>query len=183
MASVGNLAAYSQDLLSLLAFRQNSGSRGSVANAGISPDQPPTNATPADGKSSTGALGSVQSPNFTLTPVIFTTNPITGGAIATQFEVYNGTSSLPSVRLSADQLKALQEVPAAPPQLPSVNFSNARELLESADSNNDGTISQSELESIAVSSGSNVQQADALFKSLTPNGGNAININQILETL
>jgi hypothetical protein len=182
MTNVGSLGAYSLDLLNLLSYSQKSGANGSASAQGTSPNQS-SGVTQTGGNSTSGNTASGQSSNFVLTPVIFTTNPVTGSAVATQFQVYTGTSSLPPVSLTADQLKAIQEAPITTPQLPSIDYNNARSVLESADPNHDGTISQSELESIAVSCGSNSAQADALFKELTPNGGDSININQILNTL
>ena len=117
-----------------------------------------------------------------MTPVILTVNPVTKTTVATAFQVYTKTASLPTVSLTADQLKAMQVTPATTPQIAPVDLSAAQKLLEGAESNDDGTISKSDLESLAVSSGSNVVQADALFAELTPNGG-SIDVSQIMDAL
>ena len=181
MASVGNAAAYGRDLLDLLAVQQRSSMNGSPS-APQSTFNQSLDIAETDSQTAHDNAASDQLTDFTATPVIFTTNPATGAAVQTTFQVYTG-APLPSVALTSEQLKALQEAPATSPRVAPTDLVGARQLLSSVDTNNDGKISRSELESAAVARGSNVEQADALFSALAPNGQGYIDESRILATL
>ncbi len=180
--TIGNFAAYSLDLVNLLRVHQKAGANGSGTSFSVS-SSGASDTTQTNTGTSTANSSSSQASPFVLTPVILTLNPTTNVTAAAAFQVYTKASSLPTVSMTADQLKAAQVTTATTPQIAPVDLDAAQKLLEGAESNDDGTISKSNLESLAVSSGSNVAQADALFAELTPNGGDSIDVSQIMDAL
>ena len=166
MTAISNLTGYSADLVKVLSASRKPADTGTAStDTGASVD-------PAAG--------------FTATPVVLTVNPDTGATVNTTFQVYNGTASLPKISLAPGQLQALQEFqPAAPPQTAPVDLNAAQQVLKKAETNGDGTIGKSTLESLAISEGSNVTQADGLFNALATGDGSgrSIDVTQILDSL